>query len=214
MDLCLDSASFTRLYMGCFRQRLENDTYLTSQSRVLTHTHTDSHKDSHAYTKTCPTFLLTGAIDLSKVRSNFSINAFTGCKYVCVLKTTDTQPSSFFLYQNRDSVYIRVRKRSSGGSCFTQCVFQHSNGLYHNLTYLSFLLFLSRGQRLSTSNKGYTTQRQNKAPFSRVIGQFIQCKADGRTLKEQTEGTEESRKKSAEMGGQVLNEEVVLHCYR
>lgn len=86
-------------------------------------------------------------------------------------------------HQNRDGVYVTERKRS-GGSYFTRSVYQHSNGLYHNLTYLSFPFFLSRGQRLSTSNEGYTTRRQNKPTFFGAIAWFTQCKADGRMLKE------------------------------
>jgi len=44
--------------------------------------------------------------------------------------------------------------------------------------------------------KGHSSGRQNTA-FPQTIGWFIQCKADGRMPKKQTEGTEERKKELA-----------------
>lgn len=83
-------------------------------------------------------------------------------------------------------------------------------GLYHNLTDPSFPFFLSKGQRLSTSNESYTTQGQNKALFFQVTGQFLQCKADGKMG-----GTDrEDRNIFHSQREDGLNGNVVLHCYR
>lgn len=99
-------------------------------------------------------------------------------------------------HQNRTSVYIREY-------------------LYHDSTDPSFPFFLSKGQRLSTSNESYTTQGQNKAPsfFSMRWVSSYNVKQMGR-WEEQTERKEIYFTASVKMGGQMLNGDVVLHCYR